>query len=137
MDPDPRIRLSFWSVLVGDTIAFTGVYGYTQVSVQRYSALPSLSKARACVVFSFLTLFSRTFNFGRNIEVDDHNPHRYSLYIYIIILFRGFRAVLLSIPGLVTLMTLSALTGLIIFAYYAKIGCDPVRDGELSNANQV
>lgn len=34
-------------------------------------------------------------------------------------------------------MSLTSLSGLSMFAFYEQKGCDPVRSGQISNANQV
>ena len=47
------------------------------------------------------------------------------------------RCVLLLIPGVTFMISLAALSGLSIFAFYASIGCDPLRAGFLGNPNQV
>ena len=48
-----------------------------------------------------------------------------------------FRSVLSVIPGVFILTTLACFSGLVVFAYYASIGCDPLANGDLSNPNQV
>ena len=48
-----------------------------------------------------------------------------------------FRSVLSVIPGVALLTTLACFSGLVVFAYYASIGCDPLANGTLSNPNQV
>ncbi|KAJ8311408.1 hypothetical protein KUTeg_010763 [Tegillarca granosa] len=45
-NPDPTIRHTFWSLVVGGTITTTGIYGTTQSSIQRFTALPSLTDAK-------------------------------------------------------------------------------------------
>ena len=45
--------------------------------------------------------------------------------------------VLLNIPGLMFFMTITALSGMAIYAYYASVGCDPLEAGYISNPNQV
>ena len=47
------------------------------------------------------------------------------------------RSILGIIPGVTLLTSLACLSGLVVFAYYASIGCDPLSDGTLSNPNQV
>ena len=47
------------------------------------------------------------------------------------------RAVLLNIPGFVIVGILACLGGVIAFAYYAKINCDPMTGGIITNPNQV
>ena len=44
-DPDPTIRMTFWSVVVGRTVSSLQTTGTGQTSVQRYCALPSKNKA--------------------------------------------------------------------------------------------
>ena len=47
------------------------------------------------------------------------------------------RSVFLSIPFLIVMNVLTSLVGLIIYAHYADIGCDPLQSGLISNSNQV
>jgi len=49
---DPFQRHSFWSLIVGGTVGWLSTYGVNQASVQRFSAMPSLSKARAVVLLN-------------------------------------------------------------------------------------
>ncbi|CAH1788556.1 unnamed protein product [Owenia fusiformis] len=46
-------------------------------------------------------------------------------------------AVLLAIPMQFTLVTLVCFTGLVVFAYYTHIGCDPLEQGYIRTANQI
>jgi len=48
-----------------------------------------------------------------------------------------FRAVLVNCVGIFVLITGSCLSGIAIFAYYAKMGCDPFTNGDIKNKNQV
>lgn len=46
-------------------------------------------------------------------------------------------AILGLVPCVATLTLLACLCGLVIFAYYAQVGCDPVQGGAIESANQV
>ncbi len=46
LSPDPRERLTLWSVLIGTAVAFSARYGADQVVTQRYLAARSLADAR-------------------------------------------------------------------------------------------
>ena len=46
-------------------------------------------------------------------------------------------SVLLFIPGYLIIWILSCLSGFVAYAYFAKTGCDPLDNGEISNPNQV
>lgn len=48
-----------------------------------------------------------------------------------------FRAVLLSLPGFVGLGALACFLGLVVYAYFAQVGCDPLEIKAISNPNQV
>lgn len=48
-----------------------------------------------------------------------------------------FRAMLLNIPTMGLLFLLTALAGIVMFAYYAMEGCDPLTSKRVSNANQL
>ncbi|XP_071098413.1 sodium-coupled monocarboxylate transporter 1-like isoform X1 [Haliotis cracherodii] len=92
-DPDPTVRHSFWSLVIGGMIGWTATYGVNQASVQRYCALPTLQKAKL--------------------------------------------SVMLNVIGVIILLTIVCLAGIIIFAYYAKKGCDPLSAKYVSNSNQL
>ena len=47
------------------------------------------------------------------------------------------RSVLLMIPIVGVMVSLTALSGIGMFAYYTKTGCDPIKGGMIKNANQV
>lgn len=47
------------------------------------------------------------------------------------------RCVLGVIPGSFVFMGLSCLCGLVMFAYYALKGCDPLEAGQITDVNQV
>jgi len=51
-DTDPLIRHSFWGLTVGGMVGWLSTYGVNQASVQRYSSLPTLNKARATVLLN-------------------------------------------------------------------------------------
>ncbi|XP_060082920.1 sodium-coupled monocarboxylate transporter 1-like [Ylistrum balloti] len=46
-------------------------------------------------------------------------------------------AVLLNIIGVFILVTITCLAGIVVFAYYAEKGCDPLSNGDVSNSNQI
>ncbi|XP_071093128.1 sodium-coupled monocarboxylate transporter 1-like isoform X1 [Haliotis cracherodii] len=51
-DPSPTTRHTFWSLVVGGTIAWTGTYGVNQASIQRFCAVPTLQKARISLMLN-------------------------------------------------------------------------------------
>ncbi len=44
---------------------------------------------------------------------------------------------MLTTPFNVVLTTLTCMVGLVLFAYYEQLGCDPLRSGELDGSNEV
>ena len=48
-----------------------------------------------------------------------------------------YSAVLLNIGGLIILLTVTSLAGIVMFAYYAQKGCDPLSYNDISNSNQL
>ncbi|XP_050398733.1 sodium-coupled monocarboxylate transporter 1 isoform X1 [Patella vulgata] len=46
-------------------------------------------------------------------------------------------SVMLNVIGVIILLTLTSLTGIVVFAYYAQKGCDPLSAGYVSNSNQL
>ncbi|XP_069485976.1 sodium-coupled monocarboxylate transporter 1-like [Ambystoma mexicanum] len=71
-NPNPLQRHSFWTILIGGTFVWTGIYGINQSQVQRYNACKSRFQAKmslylnliglwvilACAVFSGLAMYS-------------------------------------------------------------------------------
>ncbi|CAB3362061.1 Hypothetical predicted protein [Cloeon dipterum] len=67
MDPDPRIRHSFWTVIVGGTFYWIAMNSATQSSVQRLMTAPSNKHAAWAMWLSALgmtVIFSITFYLG-------------------------------------------------------------------------
>ena len=50
--PDPKVRHSAWSLVIGGTFTWVAIYGVNQAQVQRYCTCPSLKKAQLWVHFS-------------------------------------------------------------------------------------
>lgn len=46
MDPNPTIRHSFWSVVIGGTVYWTTMFCSNQASVQKYLSVESISQVR-------------------------------------------------------------------------------------------
>ncbi|KAL3885461.1 hypothetical protein ACJMK2_025517 [Sinanodonta woodiana] len=53
-NPDPTQRHSFWSLIVGASVGWMSTYGVNQASVQRYSALSTLHKAKSAVLLNII-----------------------------------------------------------------------------------
>ena len=47
------------------------------------------------------------------------------------------RVLLLNIPAIALLTFIVCFTGLTVYAYYSKLGCDPVLNGDVAGHNQV
>ena len=47
------------------------------------------------------------------------------------------RTLLLNIPGLFIMVSLCCMAGMVLFAWYEHIGCDPLKTGYVENSNQV
>lgn len=52
ISPDPRERHTIWGLLIGLTITWTNGYGLSQASIQRYSAVDRLYKARIAALLN-------------------------------------------------------------------------------------
>ncbi|CAH1784471.1 unnamed protein product [Owenia fusiformis] len=50
---------------------------------------------------------------------------------------KAILSVFLNSPGIPILMTVTCYAGLVIYAYYAKMGCDPLNAGQIDNINQI
>ena len=48
-----------------------------------------------------------------------------------------YRTLLLNIPGLLIMVSLCCMAGMVLFAWYEHIGCDPLKTGMVENSNQV
>uniref|UniRef100_A0A4W3JZV3 Sodium-coupled monocarboxylate transporter 1 n=1 Tax=Callorhinchus milii TaxID=7868 RepID=A0A4W3JZV3_CALMI len=53
-DPDPRRRLTFWTILIGGTFSWVTIYGCNQAQVQRYLACKSEKEAIKAVLLNWL-----------------------------------------------------------------------------------
>ncbi|KAH9509620.1 Sodium-coupled monocarboxylate transporter 1, partial [Bulinus truncatus] len=53
-EPDPRIRHTFWGMIIGPTFGWIGTYGVSQPSAQRYCTLPTLRKAKMSIVLNII-----------------------------------------------------------------------------------
>uniref|UniRef100_UPI00398F6878 sodium-coupled monocarboxylate transporter 1-like isoform X2 n=1 Tax=Pristiophorus japonicus TaxID=55135 RepID=UPI00398F6878 len=72
-DPNPLHRHTFWTIVIGGTFTWTGVYGVNQAQVQRYISCKTRSQAKValylnliglwvilvCTVLSGLSMYSR------------------------------------------------------------------------------
>ena len=43
----------------------------------------------------------------------------------------------LNIPALLVIINVVCMLGIVVFAYYYEIGCDPLASKQISNPNQV
>nr|CAB3266303.1 sodium-coupled monocarboxylate transporter 1 [Phallusia mammillata] len=57
-DFDPRVRHSFWTMIVGGTIHWAGRYGTTHTSVQRYLCCKTETHAKAALYLNFLGIIA-------------------------------------------------------------------------------
>ncbi|XP_055872563.1 sodium-coupled monocarboxylate transporter 1-like [Biomphalaria glabrata] len=92
-DPDPRVRHTFWNLVLAQICMSCSIYGISQPSVQRYSSLPTIRHAT--------------------------------------------QSVLLNIIGVFLLLTLTCMSGLALFAFYADQNCNPLGQSLVSNPNQL
>ncbi|XP_061435058.1 sodium-coupled monocarboxylate transporter 1-like [Lethenteron reissneri] len=56
-DPDPRRRHTFWTIIVGGTFTWAGIYGVNQSQVQRYISCRSLRQAKLSLYYNLLGLW--------------------------------------------------------------------------------
>ena len=76
--------------------------------------------------FFFLHKFFQIFTIKSERYKD--NNHKCALFC---------RSLILNSVGMVTFPLLCVMVGLTIYAYYAHVGCDPVRAGYVASPNQV
>ena len=48
-----------------------------------------------------------------------------------------YRTVLLNVPPMLLIVSCACLTGLVVYAYFASIGCDPLASGQVKIGNEV
>jgi sodium-coupled monocarboxylate transporter 8/12 len=101
MDPNPLIRHTFWTVLIGSYTTWVSQMGVGQGMVQRYLSLPNLKAAKWLVNSAKMSPFF--FFFNKNID---------------------FRAIFIFSLGLFFTKILSIATGLLVYAQYSN--CDPL-----------
>ena len=46
MDPNPTVRLSFWSVVIGGTFYWATMFCANQASIQKYLSVETIDQAR-------------------------------------------------------------------------------------------
>ncbi|XP_035707106.1 sodium-coupled monocarboxylate transporter 2 isoform X1 [Folsomia candida] len=56
-DPDPRTRHTVWTCLIAGYFFWLPTYAATQVQIQRFLSLPTISRARRTIVINFVGLF--------------------------------------------------------------------------------
>ena len=132
--PDPKVRHSAWSLVIGGTFTWVAIYGVNQAQVQRYCTCPSLKKAQLWVHFS------NTFYFfsAKNIWTIC------SMYMYIVcnnlihlkkLWLLPCSAIWLNFPGLCLILYLSCLIGMVVYAFYST--CDPFSFHLVKTSDQV
>lgn len=53
---DPTIRHTFWNLLCGAGVGWMAIFGISQASVQRFSALPTLKQARHAILLNIIVV---------------------------------------------------------------------------------
>ena len=61
--------------------------------------------------------------------------YMYLLYYIYVMIYICFRAIWLNLPGMASIITLSCLVGVVMYAFYAT--CDPVKFGLVQKPDQV
>uniref|UniRef100_A0A8C5PJJ9 Sodium-coupled monocarboxylate transporter 1 n=1 Tax=Leptobrachium leishanense TaxID=445787 RepID=A0A8C5PJJ9_9ANUR len=56
-DPDPLRRHTFWTIVIGGTFLWTGIYGINQAQVQRYIACKTRFQAKLSLYFNLIGLW--------------------------------------------------------------------------------
>ncbi|BET02958.1 Sodium:solute symporter family [Nesidiocoris tenuis] len=79
MDPDPTIRLTFWSSFIGVTFFWSAHFAFSPASMQRYISLPTYRQAQISVFFlclgvSFFIFFSGLIGLVMYSEFKDCDP---------------------------------------------------------------
>lgn len=92
-NPDPTVRHTFWTLIVGNFFSWLANYSVDQQMIQRYASTKSLKHATI--------------------------------------------ALLVNVPGIFIMITLSSLLGVVIYGYYAPMKCDPLKSGRVTDPNQL
>ncbi|KAF6202590.1 hypothetical protein GE061_002988 [Apolygus lucorum] len=79
MDPDPTVRLTFWSSFVGVTFFWSAHFAFSPASMQRYISLPTFRDAQKSVIFlcigvSFFITMSGMIGFVMYTHFKDCDP---------------------------------------------------------------
>lgn len=72
MNPDPTVRHSFWSVVVGGTMYWTSMFCANQASVQKYLSVERIAQARVALwvsAFGLIAVYSVNFITGAVLAV--------------------------------------------------------------------
>lgn len=67
MNPDPTVRHSFWSVVIGGTIYWVSMFSANQASVQKYLSVQQIWQVRVALwvsAFSLIAIYSVSFITG-------------------------------------------------------------------------
>nr|CAD7452226.1 unnamed protein product [Timema tahoe] len=76
MDPDPTVRHSFWSVVVGGTFYWTAMFCANQASIQKYLSVETIGQARTSLwvsCFGLVLIFTINFYTGMIMYSEYHS----------------------------------------------------------------
>lgn len=128
-------------------INWTGPYGASQQSTQRFGSLPTLRDAKMYVFLKRncrqlydakkYIIISFLWNLSLHHEVWLIKNSKYQYIHFLIYIYIFFRALMLQSVGLIVIVTSACMTGVAVFAYYAMKGCDPLTNGDIMSSNQV
>ena len=127
--PSPFERSSAWGYVIGFSAIQICSLSLLQVGVQRYNALPTLQDAKQYGTILGTTIYGARWRvFTQTIPYND-NLH--------FVMLSHNRCFLFAMLTILVIQSLFCAAGVVAFAYFTKIGCDPLANGDITNKNQV
>lgn len=108
MNPDPTLRVSFWSAVVGNLVLWLSFVGCNPSTMQRFLAVPTFKSAKMLLSSFFDLLLSKTF---------------------------FYRSLLILGVGIIITKAICCYCGLIIYAKFAD--CDPLTSKQIDRPDQI
>ena len=137
MDPDPFIRHTFWTLLIGGGTNMMTVYGAHQVNLQRYSSVKSLTQSKMWVTKIFLFWGEMQLLIHSNIHLQVNRDFEKCKFYFVNFMsyFWPTRALMLNLPLWCIYLSILSVLGLVMYAFF--LDCDPLESEKISKSDQV